>query len=351
MKTVSGAFDTHVQGETTSIAARLKLTRRDGTVLGWTNHDRDVTLDGVTYQTAVGDTPSSIQSSGDLSVDNLEVLALIDDVRLVEADLLGGKYDYAAIDIAEFNHQDTSQGVMMLRAGTIGEQTVGRGRVRVELRGVMQKLQQRIGRVHAKRCDADLGDARCKVRLDPPAWAASTAYTVRPAKEAGLGSVVKPTAFNDRHVKCTTAGTSGGTEPAWNTTLGGTTSDGSVVWTTIEALTVPATVATVASRSSFTSSAIARADGWFNGGLITFTSGENAGIEAEVKRWIDSSNTIELHLPVPFTIAAADAFTLRAGCDLLKATCIAKFDNLYNFRGFEQMPTRDEVLAYPDSPA
>lgn len=351
MKSVSAAFQTHIEGEVTTVSARLKLTRIDGTILGWTNYWKDVSIGGVTYRTAVQDAPSSVKTSSDLAVDNLEVLARIDDDRLAESDLKAGRYDYAAIELAEFNHQDTSQGIMHLRSGTIGETTVARGRANVELRGVMQKLQQRIGRMHQKPCDADLGDARCGVRLNPPTWAATTGYSVRSAKDAATGSVVKPTVANDRHFKCTTAGTSGGSEPSWNTTLGGTTTDGSVVWTAILALTVSSTVATVASRSSFTTAAISRDDGWFDGGVITWTSGLNSGLTAEVKRWTDASNTIALHLPMPYEIQVGDAFTVTAGCDLLHGTCISKFDNLYAFRGFPHMPTRDDVVRYPDAPA
>lgn len=40
------------------------------------------------------------------------------------------------------------------------------------------------------------------------------------------------TAYLGIHFECTTAGTTGGTEPTWNATIGGTTSDGSVTWTT-----------------------------------------------------------------------------------------------------------------------
>lgn len=55
-----------------------------------------------------------------------------------------------------------------------------------------------------------------------PAWVASTPYA--------LNALIVDS--NGNQQKCTTAGTSGGTAPAWNTTLGGTTSDGAtLVWT------------------------------------------------------------------------------------------------------------------------
>jgi len=56
-----------------------------------------------------------------------------------------------------------------------------------------------------------------------PTWAASTAYAV--------GDKVVPTTKNGNIYECTTAGTSGTTEPTWPTTEGATVTDGSVVWT------------------------------------------------------------------------------------------------------------------------
>lgn len=62
-------------------------------------------------------------------------------------------------------------------------------------------------------------------------WAALTAYTteyVVPTIAYG-GTTAKGYVY-----ECTTAGTSGAIQPTWNTTVGGTTADGTVVWTTRE---------------------------------------------------------------------------------------------------------------------
>ncbi|RLJ04402.1 MAG: hypothetical protein DRP18_04760, partial [Candidatus Aenigmatarchaeota archaeon] len=56
----------------------------------------------------------------------------------------------------------------------------------------------------------------------PSAWSASTAYSV--------GDYVRPTSANGYNYECTVAGTSGGSEPTWPTTLGETVTDGSVTW-------------------------------------------------------------------------------------------------------------------------
>jgi len=61
-------------------------------------------------------------------------------------------------------------------------------------------------------------------------WAATTAYSLgdKVLRTTGLGS--EQTA--GLYMVCTVAGTSGGTEPIWDTTVGNTTADSTVTWTT-----------------------------------------------------------------------------------------------------------------------
>src|SRR3990167_7269982 len=62
------------------------------------------------------------------------------------------------------------------------------------------------------------------------AWAATTAYSVGDIRR----QLATPTAGQERVFRCTTAGTSGGAEPApWTLTAGSTTNDGTCVWTEI----------------------------------------------------------------------------------------------------------------------
>lgn len=53
-------------------------------------------------------------------------------------------------------------------------------------------------------------------------WKPNTAYA--------LNATITPTLYNGRYYKCTVAGTSGATEPAWLTTLTQTQADGTITW-------------------------------------------------------------------------------------------------------------------------
>lgn len=165
MKTIGSGLAAHLALPTTTLATLWKITRADGQVFGFTDHDADLTYAGVRYAAAQGYEPSEIQTSGRLNVDNLEVVGFLDAVGITQADLEAGKWDYARVEVARVNRSDLSQGVLYLRCGEFGQVNVRDGRFVVELRGLMQFLQRNIGRVTAPNCDAKLGDARCGVNL------------------------------------------------------------------------------------------------------------------------------------------------------------------------------------------
>jgi uncharacterized phage protein (TIGR02218 family) len=287
MKSLPPALAAHLATGTTTLAWCWRLTRADGTRQGFTDHDRDLVFDGTTFEAASGFTATDIKDAVGLSVDNLEVSSALRSDSLNEDDLAAGLYDDAAVEIWRVNWADPVQRVLM-RAGSIGEVSRSGLAFTAEVRGLAQYLQQPKGRLYQYGCDADLGDARCTVDLDDPAF-------------RGTGTVV-----------------------------------------------------TASSLRLFTATGLdAFAADWFTRGLVTFTTGANAGRRQEVKRHLAGTEaTLELWQPMALAIAPGDTFTVTAGCDKHFATCQAKFANAVNFRGFPHMPGNDFVatVARPGDP-
>lgn len=275
MKTASTALKAHLAGSTLTICTLWKITRKDGTVFGFTDHDQNVPYSGTTYLAATGYTPSSIKTTAQLSVDNLEVQSMLDSVTITESDLQAGLWDYAQVLIQIVNYADLTMGSMILRQGWLGQVKTGRFNFIAELRGMMQPLQQTIGRVYSPACDAALGDTRCSVNLAN--------------------------------------------------------------------FTVTGNVTSVTNARQFISVARTENTGYFDGGLVTWTSGLNNAYRMEVKTFI--TGEFVLQQMMPNAIQVGDTYSISAGCDKLRATCVAKFNNIVNFRGFPDLPGQDAMIS------
>jgi len=82
--------------------------------------------------------------------------------------------------------------------------------------------------------------------------------------------------------------------------------------------------------------------GYFDYGTVTFTSGLNAGLSCEIKAYVPGQVT--LALPMPYAIAAADTYTIVAGCDKSLTTCRDVFANVVAFRGEPYLPGLDKIV-------
>lgn len=164
MRSAAAGMITHLGQEVTTLAWCWKVTRTDGQVFGFTTHDRSITLAGVTYSAESGLSASAAQAKAGASVDNLDIAGYVGGPFVTEDDLMAGLWDGAAIEVRVVNWADTTQTVFM-QSGTIGQIKLVDGQFVAEMRGLSQALQQPVGRVMSRRCDADLGDARCGIDL------------------------------------------------------------------------------------------------------------------------------------------------------------------------------------------
>lgn len=165
MKTVSPALAAHLGSECATLATLVKITRVDGVVLGFTSHDNNLVVAGVTYQAATAFTASALESRMGLSTDNLDVFGLLDSTGISEADLNAGLYDHARVDVYMCNWADISQGTMQMRRGWLGEIKISNGSYQAELRGLTDLLQRPIGHVITPECRHNLGDDACTLHL------------------------------------------------------------------------------------------------------------------------------------------------------------------------------------------
>ena len=275
----------HLATGATTVCRAWAVVRRDGTVYGFTDHDRDLAFEGVAFLASTGLTARALQQTTGLSVDNTEALGALSDASVSEADLLAGRFDGAEVRAWLVNWASVEHRVLQFR-GSFGEVSRTGGAFQAELRGLTEGLNQPQGLAYQRGCSAVVGDGKCRFDLTQPGYfterAVEGVVDQRVFRFAGFGG------FDDRWFE-----------------------RGRLVGVT-----------GVAS------------------GLVGLVKND---------RIVGSGREIELWQSLGSDLVAGDLIRIEAGCDKRAATCRVKFGNFLNFRGFPHIPGEDWLTSYPVS--
>lgn len=281
MRKIDEALAAHLAGGVTTLCHGWRLVRRDGVVMGFTDHDRDLVLQHVVLKAASGISGSEHASAQGLAVTGAELSGALSHDALGTDDLAAGLYDGADIELFLINWAAPEQHVL-LRKGVIGEVRCADGTFTAEIRALSDALNQTHGRIFSAGCDATLGDARCGVRLDQASF--SGEGIVRAIEGALRLRIEGLEAF-----------------PAETFARG---------------------------RLEFLGGA--------NAGFVTEVKAhERAGESAVVRLW---------QRP-PMHVQEGERVRVSAGCDKRFSTCRDRFRNALNFRGFPHMPGNDAIIS------
>lgn len=273
----------HLAGGTTTVCRAWTVRRRDGITLGFTDHDRDIVIEGVLCRADTGLTARVLHQTTGLSVDNTEAYGALSDASISEADLLAGRFDGAEVRAFLVNWGSPDDHMEQFR-GYLGEVSRSGGAFKAELRGLSERLNRPHGMAYTPGCSAVLGDGRCRFDLDQPGFTVEATVT---RVEEQIGYVLAGVGVFDDH---------------WFE--GGRFE--------------------VLSGSSAGLFGVVRNDSQDNGA-----------------RRVDLWQSIGAEVGIGTTVR------LRAGCDKRPATCRAKFSNFLNFRGFPHVPGEDWLASYP----
>jgi uncharacterized phage protein (TIGR02218 family) len=279
----SAALYAHLATGATTLCRVWILTRKDGVVMGFTDHDRDLSVEGITCRAGAGLSARALQQTTGLSVDNSEAVGALSDASITEADIQAGRFDGAAVNVYLVNWSAPDERIVEFR-GFLGEITRSGGAFRAELRGLTELLNQPQGHAFQAGCSAVLGDRRCK--FDTGASGFFVEIALEAVTDGRVFGFAGFPSFTDR-------------------------------WFQHGRFEV---------RSGEAVGLV---------GVVKIDRVEGAG------------RRIELWQSITANLVAGDLIRITAGCDKSAATCRTKFGNFLNFRGFPHIPGEDWLTSYP----
>jgi uncharacterized phage protein (TIGR02218 family) len=266
----------------TTLCTCWKLTRKDGTVMGFTDFSRPLTIDGVTYAAKTGYASTAIASSNGLAVDNLDIDGALSSDAITEEDITAGKYDFATIKIFQVNYMDLTATPNILRVGFLGNISRGDHAFTAEIRGIAQLAQRNIGELYSDTCRAALGDMRCGIDLTDYTFSATV------------------TAVGD------------------------------------ETFTIELASSVDKNAGYFKKGLV----------TFTSGNNDGVSMEVQTHTKDSTNDVITPFLPCTETIAVGDTLAIVAGCTGKLSVCLGTFDNYLNFRGEPDIPGTDSIYSY-----
>jgi uncharacterized phage protein (TIGR02218 family) len=256
----------------------VKIITKSGTTYGYTDYDSPLIVEGQTYTPAPGLKRTTLTATTNDQVSNQELGSGWVDAP--ESDLIAGKFDNALVEVAFCSWQHPDYGRVIIQRGNIGVIQWSADGFRADILSHMRQLQRNINFITTANCRHQLFSQ-----------------------------------FNSSSIGACTLNAS-------SYTYNGT----------VTTVSVP--------RLKFVVSGLSQPAQYCQNGILTWTSGPNAGLKHEVKNHtVGGSTEIELFLPTFITPAAGNTFSITAGCDKTQATCKTKFSNGVNFGGFPHIQT------------
>lgn len=174
MRQISDDFRARLDAGATTLCACWRVIRRDGSVQGFTDHDRDITFDGTLFSVMSGLEGTGFDAELGFAIGGAEVSGALSAASIQEADLLNGAWDDARVEMWRVDWREPLHRILA-HVGVVGEVRRSGAAFVAELRSIAHALDQERGRIYSADCDADLGDARCGFALDAAPFSVESA--------------------------------------------------------------------------------------------------------------------------------------------------------------------------------
>ncbi|MDZ5760930.1 DUF2163 domain-containing protein [Lyticum sinuosum] len=312
----------------TSLVRCWHIKRNDGIIIGFTEYDCDIKIDGIKYIARSGNSASAFLSSMGCKTDNMDITCALNNDLITSDDIIAGKYDFAEIisfilDLKKYykfininqnftknksnikknntNSNNTNSFKFCIKKGIIGKIEIHGQQFIAEVKGLTQNFLSDIGEVYSPLCRVKFCDKKCSLKIEK--------YLISDMIISGLESysIFKSQSLHDYFTNFSNLNTNN----FFN--LNNDSKNKNLLKI-------------------------------ISNGYIKFKSGKNINIEFEIKS-VSYKGEIMLHLAPFHQVNLGDLFDIYCGCDKSFSTCSKVFNNALNFRGEPHIPSPNDIIS------
>ena len=262
-----------------------EVTRKNDSVLRFTDHNSDVEYEEQTFQAAGGFQASAVEAKAQLQERNVEIVGAISTGGLTEADILSGLYDDAEVVHHVVDWRQPWLGAYITMRYRLASFTWTGSYWKAEMVDEATLLARPVGRIFTKTCPHVFGDSKCQAT---PTTKTGTITFVDTDKYSFRATFTDPQPANGEYV----------------------TGD------------------------------LTFASGAANGEVMVVKQHLH---DTDV----DVHDYFEFYIKTQGTLAIGDSFTVKQGCNHTLSDCVSRFSNVTNFGGFPHIPGTDKTISSP----
>lgn len=154
----------YLKKDLTTITTCWRITLSNGELISFTEHDKDITINGIEYKSDMLISSTAMESRSGLIPNNLDIelsLPLIDPCKTD-----GSDYEEASVEVELIDFANTSNIPIQIFCGYITSTTITTSSLKATIQSYSDKLNNTIGEVYSPLCRADFCDFKCKLSED-----------------------------------------------------------------------------------------------------------------------------------------------------------------------------------------
>lgn len=166
MKNLNQNLLNSLNKENLTLVKCLKIILANGKILAFTEYSKDLNIDNIIYKASNGFFENKNQQHCDVTPNNEEIVAFVENNDIKKEDIIAGIFDDARVDIFYVDYENIEYGKIIITSGFIGTINFDNNKIYLSINGILSLMDKTIGETYSPLCRAKFCDKKCSLNAE-----------------------------------------------------------------------------------------------------------------------------------------------------------------------------------------